>query len=805
MPADPVPLITPHTIDRGALGIAKESSGGKYFAHTDPTSREDCSKWEPLFTPGCPALLGGSCEACEGLDRFHGHLNKVAWWTANFAEGMFPVGTAEVKAAREWGYLAGLWHDLGKFAPQWQDYLRKKSGSNIHTDEVIGTVDHSTAGAQFAERSIPKFGRLLAYLIAGHHPGLTNGEDGDAPQSSLRERLSKTVAEYTGTLPKEVRAFRSTNAIPSFALRSGQSLSFFLRFLFSCLTDADFLATEAFMNPAQASRRPSEQPSIGVMETALDHHLDNLSARADETPVNRRRAEILAACRDAAARPPGMFSLTVPTGGGKTLSSLAFALKHARLHDLRRVIYVIPFTSIIEQNATVFREALAGLGPDLVIENHSNLDPDDSIRCTTRSRLSAENWDARLIVTTNVQFFESLHANKTSRSRKLHRLARAVIILDEAQTLPLDLLQPCLRSLEELTSHYGASVVLCTATQPSLGRRDDFKIGLAPPSEIISDPGSLYQSLRRVRTENLGPQNDDALVTRLREHEQTLCIVSTRRHAREVFQRLDKDESHFHLSALMCPEHRTAVLERIKVRLDEKQPIRVVSTQLIEAGVDIDFPVVFRSLAGLDSIAQAAGRCDREGRLTSVSGQPAGQLYIFTPERPAPAGFLRQAAQSAAEVLATKPFDPLDPSAVEAYFRTHFWKHQDVTDAHHILECWPEKMTRLDDLFLFHFKRCAENFRLIDDQSGSVIVPYEEKGRALCDAVRETFDPAQLRQLARRLQRYSVNIPRPIYDRFLAVGIIRLVHDGFPMLNSDVHYGDELGLDIDDNPGDQIV
>ena len=559
------------------------------------------------------------------------------------------------------------------------------------------------------------------------------------------------------------------------------------------------------MNPAQATSRPARPPAIEEMEAALGRHLDGMAARAAESAVNRHRADILAACRAAAERPPGLFSLTVPTGGGKTLSSLAFALKHARLHGLRRVIYVIPFTSIIEQNAAVFRQALASLGPDVVVENHSNLDPDDATRSTTRSRLAAENWDARLIVTTNVQFFESLHANKTSRSRKLHHIARSVVILDEAQTLPVELLQPCLRSLEELTSHYGVSVVLCTATQPALERREDFKIGIVPPSEIIPDPGALHRDLRRVRAENLGQQGDDALVARLQEHERVLCIVNTRRHAKEIFERLGQDEAHFHLSALMCPEHRTAVFEQIKTRLKESLPTRVVATQLIEAGVDIDFPVVFRSLAGLDSIAQAAGRCDREGLLTAVAGEAAGRLYIFTSERLAPAGFLRQAAQSAAEVLALRPADPLDLAAVEAYFRTHFWKHQNATDAHRILECWPQEMKRPDDLFLFHFKRCAEKFRVIDEQSGPVIVPYGKKGRALCDEVQETFDPARLRYLSRRLQRYTVNIPRAIHDRFLFAGIIHLVHDGFPILNSDVHYRDDLGLDIGDNPCDQVV
>jgi CRISPR-associated endonuclease/helicase Cas3 len=772
-----------------------------YFAHSNPRFPNDVSEWEPLFTPDCPAVDGNQCDACERLDPNHGHLNKVAWWTAKFAKEMFSAGSEEAKATQQWGYLTGLWHDLGKFAPVWQSYLRKKTDSNIHTDDVLGTVDHSTAGAQFVDRSIPKLGRLIAYLIAGHHPGLANGEDGDAPQSSLKERLRKPVAEYLETSPRGVCFYRPTVPLPQFAMRSGQSLAFFLRFLFSCLTDADFLATEGFMNPTQSSNRPRSQPSIVDIETALSRHLDELMTGAAKTKVNQRRAGILQACQIAAERRPGIFSLTVPTGGGKTLSSLAFALKHARLHELRRVIYVLPFTSIIEQNAAVFRSALSSLGQNVIVENHSNLDPSDPVRSATATRLAAENWDARLIVTTNVQFFESLHANRTSRSRKLHRIARSVVILDEAQTLPIALLQPCLRSLEEITTHYGSSVVLCTATQPALNWRDDFKIGITAPHEIISDPKELHRSLQRVHATNLGLQSDEALVSRLREREQALCVVSTRRHAKEIFQSLGKNPAHFHLSALMCPEHRTAVLARIKSRLYEKLPARVVSTQLIEAGVDIDFPAVFRSLAGLDSIAQAAGRCDREGLLTGLSGKPAGELFIFTPERPAPAGFLRQAAQSAAEVLAQRPNDPLGLAAIEDYFLIHFWKHQDTMDAYHILECWPREMKRMDDLFLFHFKRCAENFRMIDDLAGApVIVPYGEQGRSLCNEVRETFEPARLRYLARRLQRYTVSIPRQIQERLLTVGVVRLFHDGFPILNSDVHYHPDLGLDVSDNP-----
>ena len=226
--------------------------GSECFAHTDPKSPNDTSQWEPLFSADCVALDGGDCEACERLDRGHGHLNKVAWWTAKFVEEMFPGGTEDANSARQWGYLTGLWHDLGKFAPRWQEYLAKKVGSDIHSDEAIGKVDHSTAGAQFAERSIAKLGRLIAYLIAGHHPGLTNGEDGEAPQSSLKERMNKTVAEYESAAPGEVLAYRPTLPFPRFSLCSGQSLAFFLRFLFSCLTDADIKANQGESSPIKA-------------------------------------------------------------------------------------------------------------------------------------------------------------------------------------------------------------------------------------------------------------------------------------------------------------------------------------------------------------------------------------------------------------------------------------------------------------------------------------------------------------------------------------------------------------------------
>jgi len=769
-----------------------------YYAHTaeapDGTPLP-MDQWEPLYTGQCQP----DCPACAALTPYHGHINKVAQLTANFAAALFSLKSKEAESAAEYGRLIGLWHDLGKFAPQWQTYLASKA-ADLHRDELKGKVDHSTAGAQFADKNIPKLGRLIAYLIAGHHAGLANGMDGNAPDSSLEKRLLKTIPDHLPNVPAAILDHRPTTPPPVFALRSATSLAFFLRMLFSCLTDADFPATEAFMSPDRATQRPHRQPTIDELHATLQTHLAELAKTAPDSPVNRQRADILRACIAAAEKPPGLFSLTVPTGGGKTLSSLAFALDHARRHDLRRVIYVIPYTSIIEQNAAVFRHALAALGPDIVLEHHASLDPDDETKNTARSRLAAENWDARVIVTTNVQFFESLHANRTSRCRKLHRIARSVVILDEAQSLPLELLAPCLRAVEELTTHYGTSIVLCTATQPALERRPDFKIGLASPTEIIPDRVRLYTALQRVRTTSLGRLEDDALVPLLQSHRQVLCIVSTRRHARALFERLPRDDSLFHLSALMCAEHRTRILDAIKTRLRSGLPARVISTQLIEAGVDVDFPVVFRSIAGLDSIAQAAGRCDREGKLTAAAGHPAGQLFLFSTEKPPPKGFLRQAAQSAEEVLAQNFPDPLGLDAIEAYFRTHYWKHQDRADAHDILGCWPKQIKTTDDLLCFSFKTCAEKFALIEDIGSPVIVPYGDTGRALLEEVRTTYDPARLRYLARKLQRYTVTVPKPQHAIALDQGIIQFLHDRFPLLNSDVHYDEAYGLNLTDSP-----
>ena len=732
-----------------------------------------------------------------------GHLESVAKLAATFASAF---------DAADWARLAGLWHDLGKYSTEFQAYLCAAGGSEAHLEErpeISAKVDHSTAGAQHAARELKLFGPLLAYLIAGHHAGLPNGQDATA--TCLEVRLQKKIPAYAAA-PAALLALASpAHRPPNHALSSGYALGFFLRFGFSALVDADWLDTEAFMSPAKAAARARQpQPTLVALRDCLDAYLARFGPPT--TPVNHARAAVLAACRTAATQSPGLFSLTVPTGGGKTLASLAFALDHALRHGFDRIIYVLPFTSIIEQNAAVFREVFASLGDDVVVEHHSNLDPDED-NVTAASRLATENWDARIIVTTNVQFFESLHAAKPRRCRKLHRLARSVIILDEAQTLPLTLLQPCLRSLQELASrdprgnsNYSASVVLCTATQPAIEHRADFKCGLRDVREIISDRIQLFSSLTRVRVTDLGrtPLPDTDLAALLAAQPQALCIVNTRRHAAELFARLPDDGTRRHLSALMCPAHRSAVLGdprnprrgTIRHALKNNLPCRVVTTQLIEAGVDVDFPIVYRALAGLDSIAQAAGRCNREGRLTDDSDRPIlGDTFVFTPEPSIPRGFLRKAADSAAEILPLHTADPLCPAAIEAYFRLHYWKNEDQTDAKKILDCFPRQLSQPADLFGFQFKKCAEDFQFIDSAYQPVLVPYDAHGRALIDDLRTTYDPTEQRKLARRLQRYVVQIPEPVARAHRGRGL-SLLHERYLILDDDNAYSADIGLQL---------
>ncbi len=753
------------------------------YAHTAPPGQP----WEPLFSEDCPALRGGHCEACEALDPYHGHLNKVAWWTAKFAADMFPTGP-DRDAARQWGYLAGLWHDLGKFAPKWQAYLTSKA--DPHQAEVTGKLDHSTAGAQHAA-SKHLLGHLLAYPIAGHHSGLLDGESNHTCQ---RHRLTKPDLPDWSCAPPDVLDVPVPPLPPFLRTPNDFSLGFFSRLIFSRLVDADFLATEAFMDPHQASTRNSiPNNTLQQIADLVSTHIDSFGTPARHDIVNIQRKAVVDDCRAASGEKPGLFTLTVPTGGGKTLSSLLFALLHAIANGKTRVIFVVPFTSIIEQNAEVIREIVASLQTDTftpLIEHHSALSPENE---TERSRLAAENWDAPIIITTAVQFYESLFASKTSRSRKLHHIANSVVILDEAQTLPVDYLSPCLRVLRELTDHYHTTAVLCTATQPAIHHHpDEFPIGLKNCREIIRDPGALFAALKRVDVHFLGKLPDANLVQRLLDQPQALCIVNRRKHAREIFRLLGQGEGNYHLSALMCPEHRSRILAEVRERLQKKLPVRLISTQLIEAGVDVDFPVVYRSLAGLDSIAQAAGRCNRNGKLS----QP-GQTHVFIPEDQKGEAYFRETAQVASGLIELHP-DLLEQQAIHHYFDLYYYQQKSRWDSKRIVST--ESFRRENDrAFPFHFQfaTVAEKFRLIDDWQVPVLIPYDDKARKLIEQLRIPSIPLN-RNLLRGLQRYIVQISPKHRDENLRS--FEVLRDGefHALISTEINYSPDLGITFEE-------
>jgi CRISPR-associated endonuclease/helicase Cas3 len=709
------------------------------------------------------------------------HLSGVADLAAGFAR---------VFDAAEWGYRAGLWHDLGKSSEAFQEYIRAATVLDPHQLEMRGRVDHSTAGAQHAVHVMKQMGHLIAYPIAGHHSGMLDAIATGGCQSA---RLKKSVdpaslPEGLVDLPDAIGLPSRIEQLASDRSRSAFTLAFFARMIYSCLVDADFLDTEAFVDPKRSSLRPAFPDDIlHSMDLALTDHIDGLPR--DESPVSIARHEVYQACLEAAKQAPGLFSLSVPTGGGKTLSSLAFGLRHARSHGKRRVIYAVPFTSIIEQNAAVFRQAMASVAEDLVLEHHCNAEyePDRD----RLSRLATENWDAPLVVTTTVQFYESLFANKPSRCRKLHNIADSVVILDEVQTIPVDLLQPTLQALEQLVHGYGVTVVLCTATQPAVIKRPGFEIGIEGVREIIEDPVALYGSLKRVFVEEVGPLSDDALVDQLGEFEQALCIVNTRAHARGLFERLSDLDGVYHLSAQMCPDHRSSVLHEVRAQLDHGRHCRLISTKLIEAGVDIDFPVVYRSMAGLDSIAQAAGRCNRSGRLPDP-----GKLYVFSSEHQASESFIAETANVASQVLDLYK-DPLDLHAVEHFFRLYYWEQNQRWDQKQIMTLMQVAASSSDALpLLFDFKAIARAFRLIEQTARIVFVPWGDRGHYLCQRLR--FGPElPPRELLRELQRFHVGIPERVFLEHLGRDI-ELVHDRYAVLiDPHTHYHGDTGLNLD--------
>lgn len=691
-------------------------------------------------------------EPPEKWQKLEDHLRQVAVLAEQFAS-VFHAG--------DWGWNAGWLHDVGKATNAFQSYLHQQNDLDDGGYDADGSVsNHASAGAAFAQDRMHIPGKILAYILAGHHAGLPDWYSAETGNAALSIRLEEGRHNLTfieGFVASIQDKLRPLSRPPAYV--KPENAHFWIRMLFSCLVDADRLDTEKFCDSDKCSSR-GEYPNLGTLAPRFFQALEKLEQSAVRTEVNTIRSEIRNACESAADEPSGLFSLTVPTGGGKTLSGMAFALRHALRHGKRRIIYVIPYTSIIEQTASV----LGGiLGRENIVEHHSNLDPE---RSTPRSEMAAENWDAPIVVTTSVQFFESLYAAKTGAARKLHNIANSVVILDEAQMLPPELLTPCVEAINHLVSCFGVTLVLATATQPALPK-------LLPVREIIPPELNLYARLRRTAI-NLPPDWQapvtwPELASRLSGYEQVLCIVNTRRDCHDLFTLMP--EGTIHLSALMCGEHRSEVIADIKRRLLTGSPCRVISTQLVEAGVDIDFPVVYRALAGLDSIAQAAGRCNREGKLNTAGC--LGEVHVFIPPKPAPLGLLRKGEDTMREMPAVEGFDPQEPACYTRYFQNYYARLNSTTGRpgskiefnHDLISDFPH----------IPFRTAGYEFRMIDDAQQAVFVRWGENDKWLNQL--RAIGPT--RDNLRALQRSCVNLPRRQVAAMKTQGMIEEIWSGF--------------------------
>lgn len=692
------------------------------------------------------------------------HLHGTGDLAAGFAA---PFGPADEARA------AGLLHDIGKYSAAFQQRIR---GSAV-------SVDHSTAGAQEA----CKRGDLPAALaIAGHHGGIPdcgNQRHDTADDTTLHGRLKRKLPSYDkwqGEIaPPSAKP-------PAWAMSDSITAAFYTRMLYSCLVDADFQDTQNFMD-GQAAPRGGGESISALLEKVRAKAADYLAN--PESPVAFQRNAALRACMERGAQwEQGMYTLTVPTGGGKTFASLAFALEHAAAHGMSRVIYVIPYTSIIDQTAGVFA---ALLGEENVLAHYSAAEyllaeSEDLTPAQYRKLLASENWDAPIIVTTAVQFFESLYSNRSSRCRKLHNIANSVIIFDEAQTLPQDYLLPCLSAIAQLVEHYHVTSVLCTATQPTLA---PLFARIAPgltQREICPDVAGMYSALRRTEIHDLDSISTDELCSRLQAHEQVLCVVNRRKTAQELYAALP-DSGSYCLTTLLCAADRKRQIAEIRARLHDGRPCRVVSTSLIEAGVDVDFPVAYREQCGLDSLLQTAGRCNREGR------PEVGPVYRFQLDGQAAPQMLAQNI-SAMNYTARRHTDLSSPEAIKAYFNELFnLRDPDMLDKKHILSMIKTGVSGC----MLPFAQVAEQFKLIDTPTRTVYLPLGD-GAELCRQLREGKIS---RGLLRRLGVYSVECYNAQFKALDDSGALELLPDGSAILIDMTKYDQKTGLALDAETG----
>lgn len=699
------------------------------------------------------------------------HLEDTASMAKKFADSFYNG---------DYAYACGLLHDIGKYSREFQNKIINNSNAR---------VDHSTAGAIEINQEFVLMGKLLAYCIAGHHGGLPDGgsKSDTVIETTLNGRLKRArqLHDYS-CFKKEINTHeclpeRPPNIEP--LNKGGFSLSFFIRMIYSCLVDADFLDTERFMDKGKVDRNANYDYLF--FDKKLDTHIK--AFKDTEREINQKRAEILNCCLKKAQGERGLYTLTVPTGGGKTISSLAFALKHVLEHKMERIIYVIPYTSIIEQTGKVFKEIL---GQENVLEHHSNFDfKDDEDLILHKLKLSSENWDIPVVVTTNVQFFESLFAHKSSRCRKLHNIANSVIIFDEAQMLPTPFLTPCLMAISELVRSYRSTCVLCSATQPSLKERFPKEITI---SEICENTEDLYEFFRRTRVISRGEMETKQIAEELNSCDQVLCIVNNKKHAKEIYSAL-RGEGVFHLSTRMCPKHRSDVLGEIKQRLKDGLPCKVVSTQLIEAGVDVDFPVVYRAMAGIDSIVQAAGRCNRENKLK------IGVVNVFEPEskytQNMPSSIKRPI--EVAKGIMARFEDILSPQTIQSYFKDLYdFEGEAGLDIHGVFQEMEQGAERSN--FNFNFKQIADQFKLIDENTVPIIIGFDKEAEELIHKLRYVD---KYKSILRAIQPYSVNVYENEFNAMNGAGLIEIANDGIYILRDIKKYNEKTGLEFSTESG----
>lgn len=691
------------------------------------------------------------------------------------------TGTAELAGkfsaafqCEGWGYGCGLMHDIGKYSQKFQ--------ARLHGGPI---TDHATAGArELCDRN----NMIGAYCISGHHSGLLDGgtkadSGGDA---TLYGRMKKELEDY--------QAYQTEIQLPEFPPiplkplgKGGFSYSFFIRMLFSCLVDADYLNTEAFMTDGTVQRESFD--SIEVLFERLYQHIQPWLKNDDCATVNGRRTAILKACLNKGKGPMGLYQLTVPTGGGKTISSLAFALQQAKEHHLDRIIYVIPYTSIIEQNAQVFKNIL---GAGNVLEDHCNVVYENENELDV-IQLASENWACPIVVTTNVQFFESLFANKTSKCRKLHNIANSVIIFDEAQMLPVNYLKPCIQAISELVCNYHSTAVLCTATQPSLKQFFPEQIKI---SEISPDVAGQYEFFKRTVLKNAGEVTEEELVDGLKKETQVLCILNSRKRVQKIYNSLQEEDGTFHLSTFMYPKHRKRLLRTIRERLKAGQPCKLIATSLVEAGVDFDFPTVYRELAGIDSVIQAAGRCNREGKrpcedCETIISRLQEEKGSSIPQS------LKQPIR-VAEQVAERYDDLTSLDAIEMYFLRLYKYKGEGLDAKEIIKQMDDGIRSKS----FPFAAVAKQFKLIENNTMTILIDKEPEAKLIADRLRRGECS---RQLVRDAGGYCVNVYDTDFDKLNGAGRLEALPLDFYILRNKEQYTEEKGLEIQVERGAAVI